>query len=476
MSNSGRNLATDPSLNTTYGLAARSSAVAAGQDRQLYAPGVLIFSPHFVQGNNAGEYVGVVCIKTGANYKITTLWSDDDLGSVIQSDDILATGGTDYFDPFLIKLPNGNILTGFHDNNGILYFYRSTDGGRTWVSRSTILQAPAPTSFTATAVGTGGTFAAGAYYWKVVATTASGDSVPSAEATATLVLNGSANLAWTNPAGTTGVKVYRGTAPGAENVLVTTLGVVTTYTDTGSAGTAGTPAPLRRYSEACIIRLRQPGTGTATRLICSFVDVDPNATRDTVIRTVFSDDEAGTWSASTIATPTSGASSCAQLSDNLRAWIFEDVLGNVQLLYSRKANGSPAEVWAENLNNIGQAPSGAPVKVAVATLATSTTGQPQNGTSPSAIRQRNGKYILMYSAANYGSGGSSGELHMIVGDGTKAGWTGTDTVIGSTTTAPNGYGRITPHRLSGGTRLEALYVTVPSPTSVVLRSLHIING
>jgi hypothetical protein len=39
-----------------------------------------------------------------------------------------------------------------------------------------------------------------------------------------------------------GYKIYRGTATGAENLLITTVGpTVTTYTDTGAAGTSATP-------------------------------------------------------------------------------------------------------------------------------------------------------------------------------------------------------------------------------------------
>lgn len=94
----------------------------------------------------------------------------------------------------------------------------------------------------AAAVGSGGTFAAGTYYWVITAVDAYGETTASNETNATLILNGSANLTWNAlPAGTTNVKVYRGTGPGAENVLVTTLGPVTAYTDTGTAGTGATP-------------------------------------------------------------------------------------------------------------------------------------------------------------------------------------------------------------------------------------------
>lgn len=105
-----------------------------------------------------------------------------------------------------------------------------------------LTQILAPTALAAAAVGSGGTFAAGTYFWEVTATTALGETTVSNEASATLVLNGSANLTWTLPAGpVTHIKVYRGTVSGAENVLVTTLGpAVTAFTDTNVGG-AGAP-------------------------------------------------------------------------------------------------------------------------------------------------------------------------------------------------------------------------------------------
>lgn len=106
-----------------------------------------------------------------------------------------------------------------------------------YLAVGTLLATPALT-LGATAA-TGGTFAAGTYYWKVTAINAVGETVGSNEVNATLVANGTQVLNWGAVAGS-GFKVYRGTAPGAENVLVATLGNVTTYTDTGAAGTAAT--------------------------------------------------------------------------------------------------------------------------------------------------------------------------------------------------------------------------------------------
>lgn len=106
----------------------------------------------------------------------------------------------------------------------------------------TTVQLSPPTGLTATPVVGGGTFAAGTYFWEVTATTALGETTVSNEASAAIALNGSANLAWTLPVGkVTNIKVYRGTASGTENTLVTTLaGTVSAFTDT-NVGAGGSP-------------------------------------------------------------------------------------------------------------------------------------------------------------------------------------------------------------------------------------------
>lgn len=102
-----------------------------------------------------------------------------------------------------------------------------------------------PTGLAAAAVGSGGTFAAATYFWKVAALSALGETLPSAEATQTIALNGSATLTWNPVTNATGYKVYRSATTGGENgatSLVATLGVVTTYTDTGTTTTTGAVA------------------------------------------------------------------------------------------------------------------------------------------------------------------------------------------------------------------------------------------
>lgn len=100
----------------------------------------------------------------------------------------------------------------------------------------------APT-ITADAPASGGTFTAGTYYWRVTATNSRGETITSNEVSATLTANQKVTLSWAAISGATGYKVYRGTAPGAENILVTTItgGSTVSYADTGTAGTAVTP-------------------------------------------------------------------------------------------------------------------------------------------------------------------------------------------------------------------------------------------
>lgn len=89
--------------------------------------------------------------------------------------------------------------------------------------------------------GTGGTHTAGTKYWKVTALNAMGETIGSNEVSATLTSTSTQVLNWTAVPGSTGFNIYRGTVPGQENVLVATVGVVATYTDTGAAGTAQQP-------------------------------------------------------------------------------------------------------------------------------------------------------------------------------------------------------------------------------------------
>lgn len=98
--------------------------------------------------------------------------------------------------------------------------------------------APVITLGTATS---GGAFTAGSYFWVVTAVVGGVESVASNELTATLSANQEQPLNWGAVASATNYNIYRGSATGAENILVATVGAVTTYLDTGTAGTSGLP-------------------------------------------------------------------------------------------------------------------------------------------------------------------------------------------------------------------------------------------
>jgi hypothetical protein len=83
----------------------------------------------------------------------------------------------------------------------------------------------------------GGTFAAGTYFWVVTAVNGKGETVASNEVSATVAANGTQALTWAAISGATSYKVYRGNSTGNETALVGNP-TGTSFTDTGSAGTA----------------------------------------------------------------------------------------------------------------------------------------------------------------------------------------------------------------------------------------------
>ena len=89
---------------------------------------------------------------------------------------------------------------------------------------------------------TGGTLAAATYYYVVSAINAQGETLKSNELSITTTGATSSNtVSWAAITGATGYRVYRGTATGAQTVYYA-VGAVTSYVDTGSTATAGTPS------------------------------------------------------------------------------------------------------------------------------------------------------------------------------------------------------------------------------------------
>lgn len=113
---------------------------------------------------------------------------------------------------------------------------------------------PAPILTLGTTSTTGGTLAAGTYYWKVSALNAAGETLASNEVTATTTgTTSSQPLSWPAVAGAVSYNVYRGTTAGGENVKYNTTS--TSYTDTGAAGTTQSPVVAQTTATAVTVFL-----------------------------------------------------------------------------------------------------------------------------------------------------------------------------------------------------------------------------
>lgn len=123
--------------------------------------------------------------------------------------------------------------------NGVKYNAHLCGKNRTIPTEGGALAAPVLTA--GTTFSSGGTFGAGTYYWKVTAVTGYGETTGSNEISATLVSTGRKAMSWALVSGAQEYNIYRGTASNGQNVLVATVDAATTsYTDTGTAGTAAT--------------------------------------------------------------------------------------------------------------------------------------------------------------------------------------------------------------------------------------------
>lgn len=124
-----------------------------------------------------------------------------------------------------------------------------TEGGIFSAQTGTALTVPSGASATAVS---GGSLAASTFYYVVTAFNWSGETTASAEVSATTSGgNLSIRVSWSAVAGISGAtgigalvsgyNIYRGTAPGSENLLIATAApTATSYTDTGAAGTSDT--------------------------------------------------------------------------------------------------------------------------------------------------------------------------------------------------------------------------------------------
>jgi len=123
---------------------------------------------------------------------------------------------------------------------------------------------PLPPTGVAASAGSAGSLAARTYYYVVTACVPNGETAASQEVSATTTgSNGSVELTWAIPSGdgATGYRIYRGTSPGAEDVLVGVVvgGQIASFVDVGSETVAGS-APAQGIPANQPIWVNQPQT------------------------------------------------------------------------------------------------------------------------------------------------------------------------------------------------------------------------
>lgn len=128
----------------------------------------------------------------------------------------------------------------------------------------------------------GGSFAAGTYFWVLTAVSSAGETIASNEVTSAVGLNGSAVFTWTTVPAAVSYKLYRGTATGAENALIATLGSgVTTTSDTGGSGSAASPPGSSTFGVSATVSLsvvKSGGTIDSTHRVINNMSIASDAT------------------------------------------------------------------------------------------------------------------------------------------------------------------------------------------------------
>lgn len=143
---------------------------------------------------------------------------------------------------------------------------------------------PVPVQSAASTATTGGTLLAGTWYYKVTATNSAGETIASNEISqVTTGTTSTVTLNWALVAGATGYKVYRGATPGGENTYFTIAsGSTITYTDTGTAGTAGSPPAT---NSASTFTLFGGPSGTTTKALGTDYTIDATSGRVQILAT-----------------------------------------------------------------------------------------------------------------------------------------------------------------------------------------------
>ncbi|MFZ5391386.1 MAG: beta strand repeat-containing protein, partial [Patescibacteria group bacterium] len=175
----------------------------------------------------------------------------------------------------------------------------------------------APTSLNANCSTTGGSLAAGTYYFKITSSddaTGTTSTISSSESSCTVLSGtiGSVSLSWTGPVGAKAYRVYKGTVAGSEDRYFVTTNTTYSYTTDTGATLGAVPTTTNAYVHKLTnLGLTAGGTITLTSLGAGVVKSDAAGVLTSAAVNLASSDVTGTLpinkgGTNSTATPTAG--------------------------------------------------------------------------------------------------------------------------------------------------------------------------
>jgi hypothetical protein len=176
--------------------------------------------------HSAGNQPGFTTITSWSSSNGSRSWANPDVGSTVTgsfsvSFNTSSTGGNAYGHQMPLQICAYNNVGVTNSSSAQWVFVPYVDR---------VTTGPTPT---ATADTTGGSLAAGTYYYKVSAVSARGESPAGSEASATLAATGEITVSWSALSGATSYNIYRGSASGSETLIGSTTNL--TWVDQGAS-------------------------------------------------------------------------------------------------------------------------------------------------------------------------------------------------------------------------------------------------
>jgi hypothetical protein len=228
---------------------------------------------------------GTLAIAGDYSYKITAVTAAGETSASAASNIVATTSSTSSISLSWTAVAGA---TGYnvYGRAGASYLKMNTSpiAGTSFVDNGSLVPAGAapannaailvPTGLAAVASSTGGTLVNGtAYFYVVTALNGAGETLKSAEATATATASGAITVAWTALVGATAYNIYRGTVTGGPYGLIGTAtgNATVSFLDTGFTASSATPPTVSTANTTGVLTLGSLGSCvlSSTRTSCT---------------------------------------------------------------------------------------------------------------------------------------------------------------------------------------------------------------